>query len=199
MARRTWSQLKDAFADNNEGAITAQDMRNFVDSVSGHTAAGAPGPTNDSTEGFSPGSIWLDTTGPALWVCVSAAEGAAVWTQGGGGGSGGGTSHYDLQMGFPGEPEAGAVDMMLMARSVVISAGDSGEVYVGTNPTATVQLDIEVNSSVVGSISITPAGVVTWAVPADIEIEAGDVLLVGAPDPADASMADLLIAFRGGA
>lgn len=91
MARQTWDQLKTAFADNTGGDITAGDMRDFVDSVAGHVAAAAPTASNDTSEGFSPGSLWLDTTGPSLWVCVSAAANAAVWTQGGGG-SGGSTT-----------------------------------------------------------------------------------------------------------
>ncbi len=45
------------------------------------TRAGAPGASNDSTQGFVIGSMWVDTsTAPdTLYVCTSAAAGAATW------------------------------------------------------------------------------------------------------------------------
>lgn len=39
----------------------------------------APGVTDDSAGGFSVGSMWLDTTGPTLYMCTDATEAAAVW------------------------------------------------------------------------------------------------------------------------
>jgi hypothetical protein len=50
--------------------------------VSPQTArAGAPGASDDSTKGFVIGSMWVDTsTAPdTLYVCTSAAAGAATW------------------------------------------------------------------------------------------------------------------------
>ena len=43
--------------------------------------ASAPGASNDSTQGFVIGSMWVDTsTAPdTLYVCTSAAAGAATW------------------------------------------------------------------------------------------------------------------------
>lgn len=45
------------------------------------SATGAPGVTNDVTEGYAPTSIWLNTSvSPAdQYICSDAAEGAAVW------------------------------------------------------------------------------------------------------------------------
>jgi len=45
------------------------------------TRAGAPGASNDSTQGFVIGSMWVDTTPTpdVLYVCTSAAAGAATW------------------------------------------------------------------------------------------------------------------------
>lgn len=89
MARLTWDGLKAAFADNTSGDITAGDMRDFVDSVSGHVAAGAPGTGNDASEGFDVGAVWVDVSdvgSPVVYVCVSNTVGAAVWTPAGGGG-----------------------------------------------------------------------------------------------------------------
>jgi hypothetical protein len=41
-------------------------------------AADAPAATDDETKGFSAGSFWKVTDG-ALYICDSAAEGAADW------------------------------------------------------------------------------------------------------------------------
>jgi hypothetical protein len=38
-----------------------------------------PVATNDATQGYGPGSLWLNTVFPRLWVCQTAANGAAVW------------------------------------------------------------------------------------------------------------------------
>ncbi len=47
------------------------------------TRAGAPGASNDSTQGFVVGSSWVDTTPSpdVLYVCTSNAVGAATWVQ----------------------------------------------------------------------------------------------------------------------
>lgn len=50
------------------------------------TATTDPGATNDNTQDYGPGSIWLNTTLSRLWSCVSAATGAAVWVSETGGG-----------------------------------------------------------------------------------------------------------------
>lgn len=47
------------------------------------TATTDPGVTNDLDEGYSVGSTWLNITGGKVWVCLSAADGAAVWVQNG--------------------------------------------------------------------------------------------------------------------
>lgn len=43
------------------------------------TASSAPSISNDSTQGYSTGSVWLDTTNKKAYVCVDAATGAASW------------------------------------------------------------------------------------------------------------------------
>lgn len=49
----------------------------------------APGASNDNTEGYAVGSVWIDTTADNSYVCADTSTGAAVWlqTNGGGGGS----------------------------------------------------------------------------------------------------------------
>ena len=80
-ARTPWATLLTQYADNTSGDITAERLRNFVQSARPHEAAAAPGVTDDSTSGFDVGHVWLDTTGPTLFECVSASVGAAVWAQ----------------------------------------------------------------------------------------------------------------------
>lgn len=43
------------------------------------TAITAPTVSNDNTQGYSAGSLWLDTATGVTYVCISAATGAAVW------------------------------------------------------------------------------------------------------------------------
>ena len=60
--------------------ITASDLLSWVGSAQNNLVGMArPGPTNDSSEGYSAGSVWIDTTSDQGYVCLSATEGAAVW------------------------------------------------------------------------------------------------------------------------
>ena len=52
------------------------------------TAVVAPTPNDDSSLGYSLGSIWIDTVLFAVYTCVDATVGLAAWTAGGGGGGG---------------------------------------------------------------------------------------------------------------
>lgn len=46
-----------------------------------YTATSVPGTNDDSTDGYSAGSRWLDTASGKLYVCTSATPGAAVWQE----------------------------------------------------------------------------------------------------------------------
>lgn len=45
------------------------------------TSTAAPGVNDDTTAGWSPGSVITDTVAKKAYVCVDATEGAAVWTE----------------------------------------------------------------------------------------------------------------------
>ena len=114
------------------------------------------------------------------------------------------TSSEDRALGVPrnapGAPDAGAIDMVLVPRAVMIDDADPGEVYVGVNPTdGTATIDVQVNGVSVGSIEITTGGVVTWNLAAPVVLAAGDRLALVAPTPADSTLADVLVALRGAA
>lgn len=55
-------------------AVAAQPLNNW-------TSEDAPAVTDDVTLGYGAGSLWLDTTGPTLYVCSDGTDGAAVWTE----------------------------------------------------------------------------------------------------------------------
>jgi len=46
-----------------------------------YTATAAPAVTNDLSKGYTPGSIWVNTTGDKAYICVDATVGAAVWRE----------------------------------------------------------------------------------------------------------------------
>lgn len=47
--------------------------------LNAHTAAVAPGVSNDNTEGFNVGAIWVDTVLDDAYICCDSTTGAAVW------------------------------------------------------------------------------------------------------------------------
>jgi hypothetical protein len=44
-------------------------------------ASANPTVSNDGTQGYVVGSVWINTTNQTEWVCISAATGAAVWKE----------------------------------------------------------------------------------------------------------------------
>ena len=80
-ARTPWATLLTQYADNTSGEITAERLRNFVQSARPHTAAADPTVNSDSTAGFDVGHAWVNTSTPAVFECVDASAGAAVWVQ----------------------------------------------------------------------------------------------------------------------
>lgn len=46
-----------------------------------YAETGAPGVNDDSGDGYSVGSVWIDTTADDAYICLDATSGAAVWKQ----------------------------------------------------------------------------------------------------------------------
>jgi hypothetical protein len=46
-----------------------------------YDATAAPAVTDDTADGYEPGSLWIDLTGDKAYVCLDATEGAAVWSR----------------------------------------------------------------------------------------------------------------------
>ena len=51
-----------------------------------YAATTDPGVSNDISEGYTPGSDWLNTATNTAWKCIDSTEGAAVWIQSASGG-----------------------------------------------------------------------------------------------------------------
>jgi hypothetical protein len=93
-------------AANGAGLVTASgETTGLKWRLNNDGAAVAPTVNEDSGDGYSVGSRWIDTTADKEYVCLDATVGAAVWTEttstggGGGGGSGSGgltVSQVDL-------------------------------------------------------------------------------------------------------
>ncbi len=48
------------------------------------TATGAPGANDDAADGYSVGSVWVDTSADVAYICLLATTGAAEWAAMGG-------------------------------------------------------------------------------------------------------------------
>jgi len=72
--------------DNSEAGFASQMHANLdlIDATTAkmeRSAVRAPGVGDDVDDGYSAGSIWIYAGGPNIYVCESAAQGAAVWRQ----------------------------------------------------------------------------------------------------------------------
>lgn len=66
-------------ASNASGARTNLGLDPLATYKSKTDATTAPGSTNDNTEGYSVGSIWIDVTNDKSYIAVDVSTGAAVW------------------------------------------------------------------------------------------------------------------------
>lgn len=190
-------------ADNAEavGVVTSADTDTFTYQTTG-LATGLSGLTagelyylqDNGTLGTTAGTV-----DKPILIAVAATAAVLILATAGASSGGGGNTYYDLNLGFYGAPGAGAVDTILVPRAVTIDDADPGEVHVGVNPTSAATIDVQVNGVSVGEIDITTGGVATWDLSADIELDSGDRLALVAPSPADDTLADVLVAFKGSA
>ena len=148
--------------------------------------------------------VWVDglletdysVAGATLTFGTAPANGAAIvaWDIGGGG------PPYDIGVYFPGQPDAGAIMLQLVASrafTLPVDLTDS-QGYAGTAPTAQADLDIRKNGASIGTITFAAAAsTATFAFASEVAFAAGDRLTVLAPGTQDASLADISITFKG--
>lgn len=111
-----------------------------------------------------------------------------------------GRNYYDPLLGFVGVPAASALDWLLVIRNLTVLAADPGAAYARAAASAEAIFELAVNGVAVGSVTL-PAGaqVGTIALDADVVLVPGDHLELTAPDPADATLADLNVALKAAA
>lgn len=65
-------------ASGDGGVALTDNFKSLADRAP-YEAASNPGTSDDSTDGFSPGDRWLNTSTRVMWACISNSPGAAVW------------------------------------------------------------------------------------------------------------------------
>ena len=80
-------------------------------------ATQAPTISDDSSQGFAVGSIWLDTTNSKVYQCKDAMVDSAVWIDLTGGGSGGASASEDIELGED------------LSAGEVVKRGEDGKTY----------------------------------------------------------------------
>ena len=152
--------------------------------------------------------VTVEITGQALTAPMIADGEAALLTSdgvnvrlaGGGGGLGGGSTFYDIGFLYSGGPP-GASELLfkwIATRDLTVPADFSGAVsHIGTNPTSTFDMDVTLDGASIGTISVSTGGVFTFTTTSGTakSVIAGQRLEVVAPGPADATAADIAVAF----
>ena len=150
--------------------------------------------------------VTVEITGQALTAPTIADGEAALLTSdgvnvrlaGGGGGLGGGSTFYDIGFLYAGGPP-GASELLfkwIATRDLTLPADFSGAVgHIGTNPTSTFDMDVTLDGSSIGTISLSTGGVFAFTTTSGTvkAVAAGQRLEVVAPASADATAADIAL------
>jgi hypothetical protein len=107
-------------------------------------------------------------------------------------GIGAGSSSYDMRFGFTSSPTSSEViDSVQIVRDLTIPANMVGSIgKVGVNPTATFIMELKDDGVVIGSISVSTSGVVTFSTTSGTEkvVVTGSELTLVAPVSVDATI-----------
>lgn len=112
-----------------------------------------------------------------------------------------GSQPYDVVCSLPGLPGVGAVILLLtFTRTVVFPGNFSGSAgTVGTNPTSTATYTVKKNGSSIGTVVVSTGGSVTFTTTsgATETFNSGDRMVITAPSPQDATLADVAVTLTG--
>jgi hypothetical protein len=113
----------------------------------------------------------------------------------------GGAAAYDFRLTFQTAPTASEVlERVIVAREITFTGNFANSVgLVGTNPTATFDIDVQDDAVSIGTISISTGGVITFTTTSGTDkiVAAGSELEFIAPVGADATIADVDISIAG--
>lgn len=111
--------------------------------------------------------------------------------------SGGGGGHADVQVGYRGKPTPGEIDTYLFLRDTLLDfSGAFGQVI--EDPTSTSVFTLyRVPGSMLGTVSVSTSGEVTFNLSGAEEFQAYSELRVVAPSPADPTLETLVLAIPG--
>lgn len=119
------------------------------DSSNNFQATTDPSTANDITQGYTVGSLWINTSTKILWTCADSSTGAAVWMQGT-------KSKFSMalggHLGFVALPFSGAGPEIADA-GYTITSFKARRGVAGTSGTTTVQL--ELNGSTIGGATLS--------------------------------------------
>lgn len=107
---------------------------------------------------------------------------------------------YDFGFFIAGPPGTAAIVLVhVAARAFTLEDNFAGSVgKVGANPTAVAAFDVQKNEASIGSISISTSGVFTFnTTGAGVSMVAGDRIKIVAPNPQDATLADVAVTLKG--
>lgn len=172
--RTTWLALLTQFADNDTGAITAEALRDLVQSVRPWVQTYAPDANSDETHGFDRGHKWLDITGPTVYECADATATAAVWLQtypqaGGGGGAWGSITgtladQTDLQAALDDKADASSLGTAAAADVEDFATAAQGGLADSAMQPGDPLTDLTSGAATVGHVpKADGAGGITWA------------------------------------
>jgi hypothetical protein len=120
--------------------------------LNNYTATAAPAVTDDLSDGYGPGSFWLDVSANNAYICESNSAGAAIWHQLNGGGG---------TVSISGTPSAGQAAEWTSASAIQgIAVTGSGSYVKATSPTlVTPALGTPSSGTLTNCTGLPPAGI----------------------------------------
>ena len=116
------------------GSLNGSTVQTYRVALCKYDATAAPTVSNDDTQGYAPGSIWIDRTHAKAYVCVSNATGAAVWKEVGS--SAGTVTSIDVSGGTTGLTTSGGPvtgsGTITLAGTLAVANGGTGATSAGS-------------------------------------------------------------------